>query len=190
MVGCGSTLGGPDGGTGAGGRGGSGAGGEARACLADTDCQFSFTDRPVPSVAACYCLTCDGAALNRAAAESYQTQWVATCSQWSTAQNCPIYDCIAPPPVRCVGGLCTAGSQLAPSTCPQDPASGCADGAVRCGGACCKVGEWCDQAIGSCRCSYGAGCSGDQLCGAAGPISVDTCGYICCGGNSGQGCPR
>jgi len=185
LIGCGSTLGKPDGG------GGGGAGGDTgRACLGDTDCQITFAVRPVGSVADCYCTTCDVVALNSAAAQSRDTQWNAICSAWSSAHNCPIYDCIAPPPVRCFGGLCTAGSQTPPSTCPQEAASGCADGGVMCGGACCKAGEWCDQAIGACRCGYVDGCSGDLICATAGASTLDSCGFTCCGGSSGLVCPR
>jgi hypothetical protein len=189
LLGCGSVLGSPDGG--GGGGGGSGGSSEAaRACSVDSDCTISEFARPVASVAACYCVACAGAALNRATAESYRAQWTAACTQWTAAQPCPIYDCIAPPPVRCIAGLCTAGSQLPPATCPQDPASGCGDAAVRCGSACCKPNEWCDQLIGACRCGYGDGCGGDLLCGVGGPIGADSCGFICCGGSSSQGCPR
>src|SRR5262245_14164828 len=75
LIGCGSTLGSPDGG-GAGAGTGTGAGGDTgRACVGDSDCQFTYAVRPVGSTADCYCTTCDVVALNRASADSRDTQW-------------------------------------------------------------------------------------------------------------------
>lgn len=190
LLGCGSTLQTPDGG-GTGGTGGGGGPTAALACAVDDDCTVSAFDRPVSSVAGCYCVGCGTKAMNRTTATAHSDQWTQHCSNWQALASCPQYDCISPPPVRCIGGICAAGVLTTPQTCPQDPSSGCPQNAVRCGSACCGAGEWCDQTIGACRCGYGDGCDnvGGQQCATAGPVTVDSCGGYCCSA-SGVNCPQ
>jgi hypothetical protein len=65
------------------------------------------------------------------------------------------------------------------------PSGGCAAG-PKCGLACCRSGEHCENNV--CRCGNQSACGVGDGCEAAGPIGQDGCGSICCGA-SGP-CPQ
>ncbi len=65
------------------------------------------------------------------------------------------------------------------------PTLGCPAGPA-CNGLCCGAGERCNN--GTCACGPNAACGANDGCEAAGPISQDQCGSICCGA-SGP-CPQ
>jgi len=69
------------------------------------------------------------------------------------------------------------------------PTGSCLQGPP-CGDDCCGSGEQCIQGeLGpTCACGQGPACEVGQSCEAAGPVSEDGCGSICCGG--ADPCPQ
>jgi hypothetical protein len=86
--------------------------------------------------------------------------------------------------VSCTRSVCPdAGVIDGPAAC--NPSGGCSTG-VACGAVCCAAGERCDEGV--CRCGSAPGCTGDDVCAAAGPVGQDGCGSVCCGESSP--CPQ
>lgn len=153
---------------------------EVLACAADGDCVASGYPQSVASIDDCYCAACALWPLNTKTNDANAASWQQYCQAWQASATCPLHSCPASPRVRCVAGLCKAGSYVVPQLCPVDPVGGCPEG-VPCAGGCCKRGEWCDDQIG-CRCASGLACLIGQACGNA-PQASGTpgrCGNSCC----------
>ena len=153
---------------------------EYLACASDDDCVAAWYPQPVMSEADCYCRNCALVPLNKATDALFAAQWAQYCTAWLANTTCAFFACPAPPLIRCVGGLCLAGSWVVPSTCQADQSSGCPN-AIACRGGCCQPGEWCDDQIG-CRCGYKGACPVGQTCGHmyAGSEGKGFCGDVCC----------
>ncbi len=162
------------------------AGSSATSCRAANECTVSSFTWPVTTVADCYCVPCPSVALNLATADLYRTQYQNLCTEWRKTALCPAIACPAIVlPVACQAGVCARGDLVAP-TC-MTLGSGCANNAVKCGGACCQAYESCDAVTNTCRCGTTAGCTGGASCGGNGAI---VCGSFCCGVGTNRPCPR
>ncbi len=155
---------------------------EALTCATHADCASAAYDRPVSTVADCYCPTCSTIPLNRATEATYFAQWQQVCAGYMSTTPCAQFFCALSAPTLCAAGLCRTGSFNHPAaTCPADSVSGCPEDGIRCGDSCCRPGEWCDDMIQVCRCGLSAGCGSDQVCGKL-SYPAGTCGGICCAG--------
>jgi len=103
--------------------------------------------------------------------------------QFPAGDGCNNCECLDDGTVTCTELACPPGVDGGTGSCV--PSGFCQNG-PECGGVCCGVGESCIQ--GLCTCGGNAPCSGGDICASAGPIGNDSCGSICCGGQSNP-CP-
>ena len=112
----GGAAGTSSGGTGGTSTGGTGTGGAdaSRTCATAGDCTWGEIEHDILSPADCICLFgCPGHVQNVTTYQRRQQQYFALCDPNVDGQGnpCPIDECIQPPPLACVEGLCVATAQ-------------------------------------------------------------------------------
>lgn len=159
----------------------------ATSCSADDECIATAFGSPVTTESDCYCLGCSTKILNKKTAELHQQQHKKICADFLKKVLCPAIACpLLVTLASCNKGMCVNATNAPAATCSLQ-GTGCAGNAVKCGGACCKQGESCDDATKTCRCAGGPACKGEAICGGPGAF---VCGSFCCGPGTDRVCPR
>ena len=89
-------------------------------CHADEQCTACTFDTAPASSADCYCPFCPHAPMTTDECDHNVRAWERHCnpSAWPEGQNCPVADCMVPPPVVCDdAGACVAAPEL---QCEED----------------------------------------------------------------------